>query len=79
LKYDDIPKLSELYKNKYNRELIGKKLGQFHSDFPSMDGSDSFSIKSIAAPFLRFLWLEKVNKQNETSRGLMNFCPNKGI
>jgi hypothetical protein len=30
---EDIEKLSKLFKEKYNRELIGKKLGQFHSDF----------------------------------------------
>ena len=31
--YANIPKLSEEFKRKYNRELIGKGLGQFHSDF----------------------------------------------
>ena len=31
----NIPKLAEFYKNKYNRELIGKNMGQFHSDFDS--------------------------------------------
>lgn len=35
----DVPKLAEVYKNKYGRELIGKQLGQFHSDF-SLDGSE---------------------------------------
>ena len=30
---DDIPILSELYKVKYNRELIGCGMGQFHTDF----------------------------------------------
>jgi len=29
----DIKVLSQLYQNKYNRELIGNNLGQFHSDF----------------------------------------------
>jgi hypothetical protein len=29
----DIKKLCEIYENKYNRVLIGKKMGQFHSDF----------------------------------------------
>jgi len=33
LKDVDIPKLSEIFKAKYNKELIGKKMGQFHSDF----------------------------------------------
>ena len=30
-----IQKLSELYKEKYDRKLIGKKMGQFHGDFAS--------------------------------------------
>lgn len=34
----DVDKLSELYKEKYGRELIGGNLGQFHSDF-EMDGA----------------------------------------
>jgi hypothetical protein len=28
----DVIKLSELFKDKYSRELIGKRIGQFHSD-----------------------------------------------
>lgn len=30
---EDVPKLAEGYKTHFNRELIGKNLGQFHSDF----------------------------------------------
>ena len=30
---DTIEKLGKLYKAKYNRDLIGEKLGQFHTDF----------------------------------------------
>ena len=30
---EDVPKLAEGYKNHFKRELIGKNLGQFHSDF----------------------------------------------
>lgn len=32
---DDINKLAEIYEEKYGRELIGKGMGQFHSDFES--------------------------------------------
>lgn len=35
----DIKVLSELYKNKYNKDLIGNNLGQFHSDF-ELDGAE---------------------------------------
>ena len=34
----DLTKLASEYKKKYNRELIGKNLGQFHSDFAVIDG-----------------------------------------
>jgi hypothetical protein len=30
---EDIPRLEKLFMDKYNRELIGEELGQFHSDF----------------------------------------------
>ena len=36
LRYDDIPIIEEAYKKKYNRELRGKQMGQFHSDFPEI-------------------------------------------
>ena len=35
----DIKVLSELFKNKYNKDLIGNNLGQFHSDF-ELDGAE---------------------------------------
>ena len=34
---DDLPKLADAFREKYNRELIGKGMGQFHNDF---DGGD---------------------------------------
>lgn len=34
---EDISKLKDIYEKKYNRKLIGKNMGQFHSDF-SMKG-----------------------------------------
>ena len=49
LRYDDIPKIEEAYKKKYNRELRGNQMGQFHTDFPKINGhkEDSWSIHSI--------------------------------
>ena len=32
---DNVPLLSKVYKEKYNRDLIGKHMGQFHTDFDS--------------------------------------------
>lgn len=43
-----IEPLSELYKKMYNRELIGKNMGQFHSDFSSDTiVKDIIAVKSI--------------------------------
>lgn len=47
LKDVDISKLSNSFKSKYNRELIGKDLGQFHSDFQMDDCKDIIAIESI--------------------------------
>ena len=38
IKECEVDKLATAYKNKYNRELIGKNLGQFHSDFAVIEG-----------------------------------------
>jgi DNA polymerase elongation subunit (family B) len=35
---DDLKMLETEFKKTYNRELVGKDLGQFHSDFSSRDG-----------------------------------------
>ena len=44
----DIERLREIYNKKYGRELIGKNLGQFHSDFAEIDkGIESIASKSI--------------------------------
>jgi hypothetical protein len=44
----DIVGLSKLYRGRYGRELIGKNMGQFHSDFASdkLEG-DIWSVESI--------------------------------
>ena len=46
---DEIDKLAQEYKKIYNRDLIGKNLGQFHSDFAnvSKDGDMPSAVKSI--------------------------------
>ena len=35
---EDLPRLERAFKEKYHRELRGKNLGQFHSDFPEVAG-----------------------------------------
>ena len=48
---DDLPKLAEAFKNKYNRELIGSNLGQFHSDFPNINNHSEMP-QSIESYFI---------------------------
>jgi hypothetical protein len=44
----DIKTLEELYNKKYNKELIGKGMGQFHSDFDSdIIKEDIHAVESI--------------------------------
>jgi hypothetical protein len=43
----DIEKLSELYEKKYNKILIGKDLGQFHSDFPEINRESTYAKHSM--------------------------------
>ena len=49
---DDVSSLASAFQAKYNRELIGSKLGQFHSDFPgtNVDGSEVYAVESY------FIW-----------------------
>ena len=35
----DVPKLAELFKNKYSQDLIGSELTQFHEDFDGFNGA----------------------------------------
>jgi hypothetical protein len=46
---EDVNKLADLYKEKFDKELVGSHLGQFHSDFACPEGyKDSVSKKFIA-------------------------------
>jgi len=47
LKNEHIPVLSKVFKETYGRELIGKGLGQFHSDFDLPGCKDVVATKSI--------------------------------
>jgi hypothetical protein len=74
----DVTKISELFKNKYERDLIGKRLGQFHSDFASIDGSESFAIRSIFSG--KKIYIDKLSNENELiayhvrMKGVRNDC-----
>ena len=42
-----VNKLSQLFKKKYKRELIGEQTGQFHTDFELEGATDIYAEKSI--------------------------------
>jgi len=44
---DDLEPLREEFRNRYNRELIGSSMGQFHSDFALVGGCPPVAMKSI--------------------------------
>lgn len=45
----DLPLLIDSYKKEYNRDLIGKQMGQFHSDFEDIDEEtiDKVGVKEV--------------------------------
>ena len=51
IEVDDLPKLVDAFRVKYGRELIGSDMGQFHSDFPTINGHDEMP-KAIESYFL---------------------------
>ena len=60
IEINDLPKLQKAYKEKYNRELIGKYLGQFHSDFPTINGHKEMP-ESIESYFLmKKMYIDKL-------------------
>ena len=60
IEVDDLPKLVEAFKNKYNRDLIGSNLGQFHSDLPTINNHDEMP-KAIESYFLmKKMYIDKL-------------------
>ena len=60
IEVDDLPILVKAFNEKYNRELIGTRLGQFHSDFPTINGHDEMP-KAIESYFLiKKMYIDKL-------------------
>jgi hypothetical protein len=56
--------LTKLFKEKYHRELIGKMLGQFHSDYPEISkGFETYGIKGWYCG--KKAYMDKVSNDNE--------------
>ena len=57
---DDLPRLEEAFKQKYNRPLRGKSMGQFHSDFPTINNHEEIP-HSIESYFvMKKLYVDKL-------------------
>jgi hypothetical protein len=59
---DDVPRLAELFRAKYGRELVGTNLGQFHTDFISLDGTESYAVKSVFCG--KKIYIDKLTNDN---------------
>lgn len=81
LKDADIPKLSEAFQNKYGRELIGKNMGQFHSDFDLAGCDNIIAVRSIFLGKKSYIdELQGTNKNGDIETGYhirMKGIPNK--
>ena len=69
---NEIKELSEKFEEKYNRTLIGKNMGQFHSDFnhSNKDCQNVVSVKSIFLGKKAYIdYLEGVD-----SKGVKQYC-----
>ena len=62
---ENVEQLSQLFQRIHGRELIGKQMGQFHSDFPPINGKESWAIKSIFCG-KKCYYDKLVNEDNET-------------
>ena len=60
IEVDDLPKLSESYKQKYGRELIGSNLGQFHSDFPTINNHDETPVSIESYYLMKKMYVHKL-------------------
>lgn len=68
---NDVPKLQKAFNEKFKRELIGKGMGQFHTDFELEGCQDVYSEKFIALGKKCYIdcLVGKDEKTGETKRG----------
>ena len=77
----DVPRLAKLFKEKYNQELIGEKLTQFHEDFDGFSGSKGkiYSRKLIALGKKSYLDVLVDEEGNEGYHIRLKGIPNQCI
>ena len=60
IEVDDLPKLVKAFREKYNRELIGSNLGQFHSDFPTINNHDEMPVSIESYFLMKKMYIDKL-------------------
>ena len=75
LKECDLTRLASEYKKKYNRELIGKNLGQFHSDFAIIDGCTDMPVATHSIFVGKKTYIDMLEKDGKVAF----HCRAKGI
>jgi len=69
---DKVPLLGEKFKEKYNRELIGEEMGQFHTDF-DMDGAED-EIVAIESIFLgKKAYIDKLQSKDKNGKEIIDY------
>lgn len=57
---EDLPKLEKAFNEKYQRNLIGSNLGQFHCDFPSIKNHDEMPYSIEAYFLMKKMYIHKI-------------------
>ncbi len=60
IEVEDLPKLVKAFREKYNRELIGTDLGQFHSDFPTINNHDEMPVSIESYFLMKKMYIDKL-------------------
>ena len=66
IEVDDLPKLVDAFREKYNRELIGENLGQFHSDFTSDTGRSDVQHADESIFLMKKMYIDKLKMSDNT-------------
>ena len=60
IEVDDLDKLTKAYKQKYNRDLIGSEMGQFHCDFPNIKDHSEMPYACESIFLMKKLYIDKL-------------------
>ena len=69
---NDLPKLENFYRIKYNSELVGKSLGQFHSDF-GLNGATKNIKSTLFIGLAKKCYLDKLQGENNNGDIINDF------